>query len=130
MKKVANIFYTLFFIASLIFEGYCLQKFESDYVTIIGGGAVVLIASYLFIDVLISVYERERDRFLEAARQRESLAIKEVREEMLEMQKFQKALYISGKRQTETLKELGEILESIDSRLEQLAEDSSFEETA
>ena len=76
MKKVANIFYTLFFIASLIFEGYCLQKFESDYVTIIGGGAVVLIASYLFIDVWISVYERESDRFLDAARQRESLAIK------------------------------------------------------
>lgn len=130
MKRVANIFYTLFFIASLIFEGYCLQRLETNYVTIIGSGVVVLIASYLFLDVVISVYIKERNCFLEAAEKRQQYAINELKEEMLEMQKVQKALYVSNKRQTEAIKELEKTVGSVNSSLNKLSGNAAYEETA
>lgn len=57
-KKTLNItFYSLFFLASLLGEAYCLVNLKDDIFSMLGIGIIVLIAGYLLIDCIL--YELE-----------------------------------------------------------------------
>ena len=98
LRKIANIFFTLFFIASIIFESYCILECGDSVIIVVCGGLVVVIAAFLFIDVLVSVYTRERDYILEkqAEQQKETAMI--IGKELQEVLKYQKALYAVTKK--------------------------------
>ncbi|MDO5518873.1 MAG: hypothetical protein Q4G58_00125 [bacterium] len=98
LRKIANIFFTLFFVASIIFEHYCIRECGDSALIVVCGGLVVIIAAFLFIDVLVSVYTRERDYILEKQKEQNEAAVKGLREDLQELLKYQKALYVVAKK--------------------------------
>ncbi len=99
MKKLANMFYSVFFVASIIFLVYCFIEFREDLATMICASIVVLIAAFLFIDVLVSVYKQEKKDFLEKAQQREDATTAEMKKYLNEILKYEKAIYVVSKRE-------------------------------
>ncbi len=98
MKKIANMFYTIFFVAATIFLAYCFFEYREDVATMICASIVMLIATFLFIDVLVSLYKDEKKDYLEKAQQRQDTATAEIQKTLQEAIKFEKALYIINRR--------------------------------
>ena len=99
LKKITNVFFTLFFLASVIFEAYCLLECGDSVLIVVCGGLVVLIAAFLFIDVLVSIYTTERDYMLEQQRENYNQAAELIHNDLNELLKYQKALYAVTKKQ-------------------------------
>lgn len=103
--------YSVFFIASVLTELYCLLQFRDDYIVVIGIGAVVLIATYLLMDSFCSEYglngkgrtkdKEEQEDAIEELRNKKGL--KQLLERVEEIGKIQKALYVSNKKIEESL---------------------------
>lgn len=98
LKKIMNIFFVLFFIASIIFERYCLLECSDSPSIVICGGLVVIIAAFLFIDVLVSVYTTERDYILSKREEQQQAAVAALQKELNELLKYEKALYVVTKK--------------------------------
>lgn len=98
LRRITDIFFVLFFIASIIFESYCLLECSDSPVIVICGGLVVIIAAFLFIDVVVSVYTREREYILERQKEQQDHAVKMLRKELDEILKYEKALYVITKK--------------------------------
>lgn len=97
LRKIANIFFTLLFVASIIFEGYCITECGDSILIMVCGGLVVIIATFLFIDVLVNVYTTERDYILAKKKEQQEEAVKAISDDLKEMLKYQKALYAVAK---------------------------------
>lgn len=96
--RIVNICYTLFFLAAIMFETFCLLEYRADAVAVIGGGIIVLIASFLFIDMIVILYVKERERFFKESRDREERQAKLVKDELEEILKYQKVTYLVVKK--------------------------------
>ena len=104
MRKIANMFYSIFFVAAIIFLIYCFTEFREDIPTMICATIVMLIATFLFIDVLVSIYQAEKKELLEKAQERQDEATKEIKKTMEEILKYEKAIYVVNKRELVEMK--------------------------
>ena len=105
MKKLMNMFYCVFFMAAMIFLIYCLAEYREDLATMICATVVMLIATILFIDVLVSVYKAEKEDYLERAQARQDNANKELKKELDEILKYEKAIYVISKRELNEMRQ-------------------------
>lgn len=99
MKKIANMFYSIFFVAATIFLIYCFVEFRGDVAIMISASVVMLIASFLFIDVLVTVYKQEKADLLEKAKERQDATTAEIKKNLEEIIKYEKAIYVVNKRE-------------------------------
>ncbi len=104
MKKIANMFYSIFFVAAIIFLVYCFAEFREDIATMICATIVMLIATFLFIDVLVNIYKAEKKDLLEKTQERQDAFNKEISKTMEEILKYEKAIYVINKRELLELK--------------------------
>ena len=81
-----------------MFEVFCLLEYRHDSVAVIGGGIVVLIAAFLFIDMIVSLYIKERELFFQEAREREKRQERLWKDELEEILKYQKVTYLVAKK--------------------------------
>ena len=77
------IYFGMFFVAAFIGEIYCLLVFRDDVVNIIGVGIVLMIASYLWLDSIRSIFLKE---------------IEQIDDKVKNVEKLQKAIYVLTKR--------------------------------
>ena len=98
MKKIANMAYSVFFVAAIIFLIYCFAEFRDDVATIICATIVMLIATVLFIDVLITVYKAEKKDILEKMQERQDAERAELSKLLNDVLKYEKAIYVVNKR--------------------------------
>ena len=75
------------------------MEFHDDVATMICASIVMLIASFLFLDVLISVYKEEKKDFLAKAQERQDRATEEIKKSLDEIIKYEKAIYVVNKRE-------------------------------
>lgn len=99
MKKIANMFYSIFFVAATIFLIYCFAEFRQDVATMICASIVMLIATFLFIDVLIGIYQAEKKDILEKMQERQDATSAELKKSLDEIIKYEKAIYVVNKRE-------------------------------
>lgn len=99
MKKIANVFYSIFFVAAGIFLVYCFLEFRKDIATMICASVVMLIATFLFIDVLVSIYKAEKQDFLAKAQERQDATNAEIKKSFDELIKYEKAIYVVNKKE-------------------------------
>ncbi|BBF44593.1 hypothetical protein lbkm_3307 [Lachnospiraceae bacterium KM106-2] len=91
-KKIKIIFYSLFFMTAAIFEVYTLLELRQDMVSLLCSSMVMLIASYLFLDMIIDCYREQRRLFIEMAEH------KELHKDLQELIKYEKALLVINKK--------------------------------
>lgn len=109
-KKILTEVFVLFFIAAVFMAVYVVIEMGNDWLAVLGGAAVLLIASYLLIDYQI---ECENDN-KEADADRDELGRR-----LDEQEEVQKAIYTVIKRGNS---DNAELLQKIDSRLEELTQ--------
>jgi hypothetical protein len=84
MKKGNSfIYFGMFFITAFIGEIYCLLEFRDDVINIVGVGIVLMIASYLWLDSIRSIFIKEMEQ---------------IDDKVKNVEKLQKAIYVLTKR--------------------------------
>ena len=97
-KKFSLIFYVLFWALADIFELYCLIALHDDLFSVVAGGLVVLIATYLMLDTMIEWHREEKKHYMNEVITKQNEAIAELTRQIQEIEKYQKALYVYTKR--------------------------------
>ncbi len=117
-KKLNTVFFSLFFLCSVVAEAYFIRTSSGDYVSVIGIGIVLLISGYLLMDSIRSKLAEQGkgirsyvDRMYQEETQRRT-------EQLTELINLQKATYMATKKNTsaitDQLAQLEELLERVE----------------
>lgn len=125
-KKMSIIFYSLFFIASIIMETYCLLQLRDDLISLGGMSLVVLISAYLLIDSILGEITKEK-----LSVNNNNFIIDRIEKKLEDMENIQKAIYVSTKKSYSLLEErLADMENNIEDKLSCiLKEQKTFNDT-